>query len=366
MPPPSTRVSRLRRLVPRAALAGLSLALTLGALELYFRAAFYPETGFVVAEEPGLIYRNAPQEGLINERGFRGPFHDGPVPDGTCRIVVIGDSVAFGVGIRDEGDTFVRRFEAALNASPATEIGVRHYEVINAAVGGYNMEQLAANWRWRLADTPHQVVLYAHFFNDLWIPDGLLRWEGERHVCYAMMPHRGQVWTMPLPGPLDGWLSRHSRLYLYLRTRLYMATIDRVMERQDPDEVRERILATTTALLGDWIDEVRRSDRRFVMAVVPTHAVSMGIEECDTWRPGFCSDRRVRERRAAAVAAERGVPVLDLTPALEGTGVDYRIPGPEGAGDYDHPNEAGHEALARELIRQWREQGLDRLCLPGA
>jgi hypothetical protein len=221
------------------------------------------------------------------------------------------------------------------------------------------MEQLAANWHWRLADVPHQVVLYAHFFNDLWIPDGLLRWEGEQHVCYAMMPHRGQIWTMPLPGPLDRALSRHSRLYLYLRTRLYMATIDGVMQRQDPDEVREGILATTEELEADWIDEVQRSGRRFVMAVVPTHAVSMGLDGCDAWRSNFCTDRRYREQLATAVAQEHGVPVLDLTEALDGTG----IAGSEGAQDYDHPNELGHAALAAQLVTRWRDEGLDRLCV---
>ncbi len=72
----------------------------------------------------------------INEDGFRGPRYPLEKPPGVFRVVVLGDSLAFGFGV-NESDTFVRQLETRLAARGPTQ-------VLNFGVGGYNPYNEAA------------------------------------------------------------------------------------------------------------------------------------------------------------------------------------------------------------------------------
>lgn len=78
--------------------------------------------------ETQFAYRGPPIAYRINEDGLRADRrYTRPKPDGTRRIVLLGDSVLFGLGVAVE-DTFTAKVEQAL---PNTD-------VINAGVGGYS------------------------------------------------------------------------------------------------------------------------------------------------------------------------------------------------------------------------------------
>src|SRR5262245_15661592 len=79
----------------------------------YFRhmTAFQHE-GLRASDVPGLFYENKPGVDLdvgvpvrINSLGLRGGEIARPKPKGTWRVLVLGDSVAFGWGVREE-ETF--------------------------------------------------------------------------------------------------------------------------------------------------------------------------------------------------------------------------------------------------------------------
>ncbi len=79
----------------------------------------------------------------INRDGYRGRLYPIEKPAGTFRILVLGNSVAFGARA-NEPSVFPTRLEELLNRdSPSTR-----YEVINFAVPGYN----AFNQEMQLAD----------------------------------------------------------------------------------------------------------------------------------------------------------------------------------------------------------------------
>lgn len=71
----------------------------------------------------------------INSRGFRTEEFAVPKPAGTCRILNVGDSVAFGWEVRQE-DTYGKQLECMLNAC---NDGHR-YEVINAGILAWTIE----------------------------------------------------------------------------------------------------------------------------------------------------------------------------------------------------------------------------------
>ncbi len=65
----------------------------------------------------------------INDRGFRGPW---PVDDDRTRVVLVGDSFTFGLGVADEA-TFARCL--------ATRAREPEWQVINLGVPGYSTDQ---------------------------------------------------------------------------------------------------------------------------------------------------------------------------------------------------------------------------------
>ena len=80
--------------------------------------------------KPGLRYEMGIVS-AINTRGFRGPDWPVPKPEGTRRILAVGDSSVFGFGVEDD-----QVFTAILNAE------LEDVEVINAAVPGYSTYQV--------------------------------------------------------------------------------------------------------------------------------------------------------------------------------------------------------------------------------
>jgi hypothetical protein len=101
----------------------------------------YPEPGAgYTLIKPGSHYEWQGIPVDINSHGLRGPETTYEKAHHTFRILNLGDSVAMGWGVR-EVDTYGRRLEQMLNEQSA---GNWHYEVINAAVPGWNLENALA------------------------------------------------------------------------------------------------------------------------------------------------------------------------------------------------------------------------------
>ncbi len=83
-------------------------------------------------------YELVPGQGDINSYGLRDQLHPLIKPRGTIRILAIGDSYTFGVGVT-QAETYVGRLEAVLNE----RLGGRdiRFETLNAGVPGYNTYQ---------------------------------------------------------------------------------------------------------------------------------------------------------------------------------------------------------------------------------
>jgi len=76
----------------------------------------------------------------INSHGLRGPETTYEKPPATFRILNLGDSVAMGWGVHEE-NTYGRRLELLLNEQGTGDL---RYEVINAGVPGWNLENAIA------------------------------------------------------------------------------------------------------------------------------------------------------------------------------------------------------------------------------
>jgi len=84
----------------------------------------------------GQFVELAPTRIKISSQGIRDYEYAVKKGDNVYRIIILGDSVAFGWGVKLE-DTFAKYLERLLNSEGQGKI----YEVINFAVPGYNMLQ---------------------------------------------------------------------------------------------------------------------------------------------------------------------------------------------------------------------------------
>ncbi len=147
-----TRPSFFRRFLRLAGFVALQLMLVVALLEIVARifdplgVSYYPETAryldTLILEDP-IGYRNRP--------GLEGRFYGAPVhinslgmrdrevpekPAGEFRLLVLGDSVPFGIGVSYE-DSFPRQLELLLNERHPR----RRWRTLNMGVPSYNTEQ---------------------------------------------------------------------------------------------------------------------------------------------------------------------------------------------------------------------------------
>ncbi|MCY2960274.1 MAG: GDSL-type esterase/lipase family protein [Planctomycetota bacterium] len=124
------------------------------------------------AEVPGLPYELVPGargaylgvEVSINALGQRGAEVERAKPPGTYRVVALGDSLTFGYGAPDEG-TWPAALERVLNADPAFGPS-RPVQVLNLGVSGYNTANEAVALEAKALDLDPDVIVVGYFLND--------------------------------------------------------------------------------------------------------------------------------------------------------------------------------------------------------
>lgn len=97
---------------------------------------------FAASAIPGVPYRLKPNAHarwaktniVTNSEGIREEKEYNPATEGVFRILTIGDSITFGMGV-DQGHTYPKQLEALLNTGNKNEL---NYEVINAGISGFN------------------------------------------------------------------------------------------------------------------------------------------------------------------------------------------------------------------------------------
>jgi len=102
----------------------------------------------------------------INSKGLRNPEIAYEKPEGSYRVLALGDSWTFGFRMK-EPDAYPRQLERILQASAARRGDTRRIEVINAGVVGYSTDQEAAylkteGWKY----SPDLVVVNFYPVND--------------------------------------------------------------------------------------------------------------------------------------------------------------------------------------------------------
>jgi lysophospholipase L1-like esterase len=271
----------------------------------------------------------------INAQGLRGPERTRPKPEGTRRVLVLGDSVVFGLGLEDDADTLPARLERELAGAPGT------IECVNAGVCGWSPWQ-ALRWleRGGAAFEPDLVVL-GFVLNDLTERFRLARFGGDgpgAQLEYA----RPEAWNTR---GWRGWLGesgivlalRELRLRRSLRTEGERLTAYHAIlaPQSAAIETAWQHVGAELAALREWC---AAHDLPFLVVALP-YAIQLVHPEQDA-----------PQRRLAEELRRLSVPHIDLLPPFASR-ASAGMPVEELFLDGVHLTVAGNALAAREIAR---------------
>jgi lysophospholipase L1-like esterase len=302
-----------------------------------------PSLGFRL--KPNQVGYTADKPMQTNALGLRGPERSRSKPAGVRRVLILGDSIAFGHGVAYP-DTFAQRLETLLNGGS----GQGSNEVIDAGVPAFNTQQEVTYFREEGLLFQPDVAVLALYWNDISSKTGVTADSEGRLIDDATPVNPGWYgrWSeTPAGFRARNLLKRSSFLYFVVdRLRYLRAGSERSTPKQAA--MQQSVLTGTPhpAVTAGWMDiehqlvalaELGRSHGiEVVVAILPMPQLLEG-QYPNAQYPA----------RVLGMCQRIGLRSVDIQPAFarafKGHGSLF-IPY-----DGDHPNERGHEIIADEL-----------------
>jgi lysophospholipase L1-like esterase len=339
--------SRFSGLLARLALLAASLVACFLLLEIVFRV-------IVPSNPPGTTYGKAVAKSTF---GFRDRDLEVPKPEGTYRIVMLGDSFAWGVGLDVE-----QALPEVLETMLAASVTSGTIEVVNAAEPGFNtVEELNLLSERRAVLEPDMVVLIYNLNDIEYLPELSERtYESEPTPVVELDPGE-DVTKYSRNAGFRGFvlaLERRSMLVRFMVPR--MGALLRRLGLIESVEFSwvEKIYQGFSDDNPGWLESkralseiaglCRESGCRFLVAVYPLFA------DLESYK-GRGAHQKVLE-----FCREQGIEAVDLLPIFENTPTrSHWINFMD-----SHPNAAAHRAVAERLLPVVRERLPDRYSAP--
>ena len=324
---------RYRGYVANAFTLLLALVLIAGALELYVRLVEadgmqfdlemwkYAKSVKVISKDPLIGHEHRPNADVqlmrvrvtTNSEGFRDEEITVDKPPGTLRIMMLGDSITFGWGAKQDETVAARLRHAWSNAD-------RKVEVINTGVGNYNTIMEVEFFLTRGYRFNPDVVVLNYFIND----------------------------AEPIPRYDYSFIERVSAAWVYYGSRLDVVQRELRLGPQNDWRSYYEGLYDEASNPGGW--RAAEVAIRKLAAYCRDHGILLMIVNYPELRELKPYPFPAVGRRLSALAAELKVPYLDLLDSVsneDAAGLWVTRPDP-------HPNEKAHGLFA-DAIRQWME-----------
>lgn len=287
-----------------------------------------------------------------NTLGLRGPERSWVKPDGVRRILILGDSIAFGHGVAYE-DTFAHKLEVLLNDG-----GRGSSEVIDAGLPAFNTLQEVTYFREQGIRLNPDVAVLSLYWNDVSSKAGVTADARGRLIDDATPSNPGwfSQWKETEPGYwVRNLLKRSSFLYFVVDRMRYLRDDS---GRSTPKQAAMQMSVLTgkahPAVSAGWeeierqlailVDVCRARGIRLVVAILPMPQLLEGR---------YPSAQYPAE--AMRMCGKYRLQCVDMHPAFarefKGHGSLF-IPY-----DGDHPNERGHLVIARQLYAALQSSG---------
>jgi hypothetical protein len=284
----------------------------------------------------------------INSFGFRGKEFSQTKPEGTVRILGIGDSMTLGVAVGDD-DTFLAQLEGLLNQDG----GSSRYETINAGHQNINTRQESRFLRERnlMSLGPDVVILGFTTQNDANLPRAKRYARiNETEMSKASLVLRGAN------SETFKYLASSFRTAKILRSGIdwiYQDTISEVSHRVIVEQYRDgsKSWETCHRALLDIHETCLKNNARLVIVLFPIFP-RRADQSLSEYSPEAL---QIDEKLKAVFAGKEGVTVVSLYEDLAATGLttqELRVP------IDGHPNRLWHGITARRLYSTLRDLGL--------
>lgn len=248
----------------------------------------------------------------VNSAGFRDVEHSLKKKPGVSRIMVIGDSFTFGMGVNLE-DTYPKQLERFLNRANVT------CEVINCGVIGYNMWQHYEMLERKVLPNNPDLVILGVFEDDIGVSVRPYKdpedWQGVKLYqpkFFSGILNHLSLWTF-----IRNATALYEYKYRYRRGHNYMKGIEerkKVWGPSNPTDVNYRIMSGKIEK-EKYVDFSNKL-KKFVRTANDAGVKVLVVFIPDSVQLGDFRMQAVN-RFLKRVCGEIGVPFLDVTPFLE-------------------------------------------------
>ncbi len=368
---PTTRRPRRRgRWLPRVTALTMSLIVVLLAAELGLRLFKPQPTGFYAFDDfnqpDGTLRPDA--SGIlcgvpvtINADAERGAEFPHEKPPGGLRVCVIGDSIVFGLGVKDDERYPLAAGRILKSRHPNQRIEVIPFSQVTYGVSGYRTRLLPK------ALSYHPDILVIGFALNDFEPPPID--SAAPHVTPpAPTPHEGIIATTKT---LTGKLLDHSHLVHWARKQAQILTATGMMNHVE--QVRawgmECMYPETPNFKATWDYTVKQLDEihdmcaaagaQLVIVVTPFDN-QLNAERLAVYRerlpdlPDSCVNN-IPQQKLAAYCNSRSLPFVDLTPAFKSNVDKVFMRRLDNREDLCHPTPDGHRLIAEALARKIEE-----------
>ena len=288
-------------------------------------------------------YRTPPEPGTI--RGWVAGMDPPPKHPGVKRIIALGDSVTFGLGVHAH-----QAWPAALEAQ------MDGVEVFNLAMCGWDIEQSVSLATQALASWEPDLIVFGNFPNDV-MPSFLMWGAHDEHPVF--------VGTSVPPGvgtfseALDLALAKRFAMYRqWMAARMARAVKNGLTPSAKPGWYEGQL-----SRLRVWSNE---QNIPVLMLTIPAHTQSSPARCPQFIQEHDCEKQAQRYSVITDAASRSGLTWIDGQRLYAASGRPHFMVGlgdPPGPGawpdDAEHPTAAGHRVLAQGLVEPVRA-ALDR------
>jgi len=281
-----------------------------------------PGSGMKLLFDPQLGWRNIANDDSVthgqkmttNSHGFRGPEVSRRKPPGTKRILILGDSFAWGLGVADH-EVFARVLQTHLESLPT------RWEVLNAGVSGWGTDQEFLHLVQEGFDFEPDIVVLAVFLaND----------------------HEGNATSR--------MYQRNKPVFLDLDLELAGVPVPRPGEDAPQIGTRAHPVRLTAAIVNRMATACEEHDCAFVPTWFGNYMAPRYAEADNRFF------REAADLFVSLLPTQAHVYPMDLDAGFAGAGATYDMLTLGGADR--HWNATGHEITAELVWRHLRETGL--------
>ncbi|MBN1878841.1 hypothetical protein JW823_01925 [bacterium] len=347
-----------------------SVGVTLAVLEVFVRFAgfndqftrkIFSKNLLRLSDNPALIYELKPGgrssidsvENIISSQGLRDREYAIPKPTGIRRIIAIGDSVTYGLGVRAE-DTFAKQLEALFRTDDKSR--GNKVEILNMGVNGYKTVQEVEHLKTSGLRFEPDIVLLTYNLND---PGDFSR---ELPYFNSWQNRKWTTESMSLPARFWARLTQYSELAFMIEYRTLRLRLGKVVERkqaleQAQTESQENAREDRRRHYDGYFHLYRNADAMTALGrsldELQQMSVNNGFQVVFAIFPLLMDFQDYRwldlHKQIMEMAEQRGFHTVDLLPALK-SAVTSATELQRRHDDFEHPNPLGHRIAAETLF----------------